>query len=126
MTRDEDKKARLTVGESALHNRVNRVIEVHRNSSSASRGSGLRPPLFPLGSAALPRLKELLVLTLELGVEADATDARALFAQALGLLEVGAIDLRVVHQLARPVHGETGVAGASNAGVELLPGFWLL
>ena len=83
-------------------------------------------PAIAVGSAAIPFLKELLVLTFELVVEDDATDARALFAQALGLLKVRAIDVRVVHQLARPVYGETGVACASDAGVELLPSFWLL
>jgi hypothetical protein len=40
--------------------------------------------------------------------------------------EVGAIDLRVVRQLARPVDGEARVTDASNTGVELLPGFRLL
>ncbi len=59
-------------------------------------------------------------------IQEDATDERVVFAKPFGLLEVGAIDLSVVHQLARPVHGETGMACASYAGVELLPGSWLL
>ena len=56
----------------------------------------------------------------------DAADEGAVLAQAFGILEVGAIDLRVVRQLARPVHGESGVARASDAGVELLPALRLL
>ena len=83
-------------------------------------------PSVALGLATIALLQELLVLALQLVVEDDATDEGALFAQPLGILEVGAIDLRVVHQLARPVHGETGVARTSDAGVELLPGLRLL
>jgi hypothetical protein len=45
---DEHQEASLAVGESALRDRSNRVLEVHRNNSSARRGSGLRPPLFPV------------------------------------------------------------------------------
>lgn len=45
---DEHQEASLAVGESALRDRLNRVLEIHRNSSSARRGSGLRPPLFPV------------------------------------------------------------------------------
>ena len=45
---DEHQKASLTVGESAFGDRLNGLLEVHRNSSSARRGSGARPPLFPV------------------------------------------------------------------------------
>src|SRR6266567_6530312 len=48
VARDKDQKPSLAVGESAFGNRVNRVLQVHRSSSSARRGSGLRPPLFPV------------------------------------------------------------------------------
>jgi hypothetical protein len=50
---------------------------------------------------AIPFLKELPVLALELVVEDDTADARALAAQTLGSLQVGAIDLGVVGQFAR-------------------------
>jgi hypothetical protein len=53
-------------------------------------------------------------------IQDDAADGRAAFAQPFRVLEVGAIDLRVVRQLPRPVNGEAGVSNASNAGVELL------
>ena len=82
-------------------------------------------PSVALGLATIALLQELLVLA-SARVEDDAADEGAVFAQALGVLEVGAVDLRVVHQLARPVHGESGVARASDAGVELLPGLGLL
>ena len=59
-------------------------------------------------------------------VEDDAADEGALFAQPIGVLEIGAIHLRVVRQLARPVHGESGVARTSDADVELLPALRLL
>ena len=62
-----------------------------------------------------------MVLALQLVIEDDATDEGALFAQPVSVLEVGAINLRVVCQLARAVHRESGVAGTSNADVELLP-----
>jgi hypothetical protein len=48
MARNEDEKASLTVCESTFGDRLNGLFEVHRNSSSARRGSGLRPPLFPV------------------------------------------------------------------------------
>src|SRR5258705_12803939 len=51
--------------------------------------------------AAIPFLKELLVVALELVVEDDTADARALAAQTLGSLQVGAINLGVVGQFAR-------------------------
>ena len=59
-------------------------------------------------------------------IEDDTTDEGALFAQPVSVLEVGAIHLRVVRQLARPVHGESGVARTSDAGMELLPALRLL
>ena len=83
-------------------------------------------PSVALGLATIALLQELLILALQLVVEDDAADEGTVFAQALGILEIGAVDLRVMHQLARPVHGETGVACASHAGVELLPGLGLL
>ena len=83
-------------------------------------------PSVALGLAAIALLQELLILALQLIVENDAADEGTVFAEALGILEIGSIDLRVVRQLARPVHGETGVACASHAGIELLPGLWLL
>ena len=46
--RDEDQEAGLTLGESARCDRLNGVLEVHRSSSSMIRGSGVRPPLFPV------------------------------------------------------------------------------
>ena len=36
---DEHQEASLAVGESALRDRLNRVLEIHRNNSSAMRGS---------------------------------------------------------------------------------------
>jgi hypothetical protein len=83
-------------------------------------------PSVALGLTAIALLQELLALALQLIVENDAADEGTVFAEALGILEIGAIDLRVVHQLARPVYGETGVACAAHAGVELLPGLGLL
>ena len=59
-------------------------------------------------------------------VEDDATDEGAVFAQPFRILEIGAIDLRVMGQLARSVHGESGMARTSDADVELLPAFRLL
>ncbi len=83
-------------------------------------------PSVALGLAAIALLQELLVLALQLIVENDAADEGTVFAEALRILEIGSIDLRIVHHLARPVHGKTGVACASRAGIELLPGLWLL
>ena len=68
-------------------------------------------PAVAVGSTAIALLQELLVIALELVVEDDAADHRALFAEALGLLQVRAVDLRVVGQLAR----------LPKARVELLP-----
>jgi hypothetical protein len=45
-------------------------------------------------------LQELLMLPLQLIVQGDAVNMRALFAQALGLVQIRAVDLRVVCQLA--------------------------
>ena len=45
---------------------------------------------------AVPLLEELLILGLQLVVENDAADVGAFFAQAVGFLEVGAIDGGVV------------------------------
>ena len=50
---------------------------------------------------AIPLLQELLILGLELVLQDDAVDVRALLVQALGFFEVGAVDLGVVLQLAR-------------------------
>ena len=55
-------------------------------------------------------LQPLLVLALELVLEDDATDVRALLAKPLLVAQVGAIELGVVRQLARP----------ADAGVERL------
>jgi hypothetical protein len=48
---------------------------------------------------AIPLLEELLILGLELVLQDDAMDVGALVAQALGLLEISPVDLRVVFQL---------------------------
>jgi hypothetical protein len=72
-----------------------------------------------VGSTAVALLKELLVLALKLVVEDDAADATALTAQALGGLQICAINLRVVGQLARLL--ETRVEPlVSRAGIRLL------
>src|ERR1700687_1673371 len=52
---------------------------------------------------AIPLLKELLVLGLQLVLRDHAMDVRACLMQAFGLLQIGAIDLRVVLQLPRPL-----------------------
>ena len=48
MVRDERQEASLAIGESSLRNRLNSVLGIHPNSSSAMRGSGGRPPLLPV------------------------------------------------------------------------------
>jgi hypothetical protein len=63
------------------------------------------------GSTAIALLQELLVIALELVVEDDAVDQRALFAEPLSLLQVRAIDLRVAGQF----------AGLAKARVKQLP-----
>jgi hypothetical protein len=60
-------------------------------------------------SAAIMFLEPLLILAFELLVEDDAMDICALFVKTLCFAQVGAIQLRVVRQLARPVHA--GVEG---------------
>ena len=52
---DEHQEASLAVGESALRDRLNRMLEIHHNNSSAMRGSNGRPPLLPLVLAVMPR-----------------------------------------------------------------------
>src|ERR1700737_460980 len=52
---DEHQEASLAVGESALRDCLNHVLEIHRNNSSAIRGSNGRPPLLPLVLAVMPR-----------------------------------------------------------------------
>jgi hypothetical protein len=51
----------------------------------------------------IPLLEKLLILGLELVLQHDAVDVRALVAQPLGFLEIGTIDVRVVLQLPRPL-----------------------
>jgi len=52
---DEHQEASLAVGESAFGDRLNGLLEVHPNNSSAMRGSNGRPPLLPLVLAVMPR-----------------------------------------------------------------------
>ena len=59
--------------------------------------------------AAVPFLKPLLILALELAIEDDAPNLRALVAEPFVLSQVGAIELDVVRQLTRPAHA--GVEG---------------
>ena len=88
-------------------------------------GRSIGPSIaFRLATIAL--LQELLVLALQLVIEHDAADERAVFAQPVSVPEVGAIHLRVVRQLARAMDGESGMARTSDADVELLPAFRLL
>ena len=54
-----------------------------------------------VGSTAIALLQELLVVALELVVEDDAPNHRALFAEALGVFQVRTVDLCVVGQLTR-------------------------
>jgi hypothetical protein len=83
-------------------------------------------PAVAVRFASIALLQELLVLPFQFVIEDDAADERAILMQPFLLLEVGAIDLRVVHRLARPVDGEARVTDASDTGVELLPGFRLV
>ena len=53
---------------------------------------------------AIPFLQELLILPLQLVVQEDAVDVCTLFAQVLGLLQIGSVDLGVVRQLPRLVN----------------------
>lgn len=70
--------------------------------------------------AAIAFLQKLLVFAFQLVIQDDAADGRAAFAQPFRVLEVGAIDLRIVHQLAWPVDGEARMTDASDSNVELL------
>jgi len=63
--------------------------------------------------ATIALLQELLVLALQLVIEHDAADEGTVFAEALGILEISAVDLPVMHQLARPVH-DPGVHPAAS------------
>ena len=71
--------------------------------------------------AAIALLQELLVLALQLVIKDDTSDERAVFAQPFCVLEGRAIDLGVVHQLARTMDGKASVSDASDTDVELLP-----
>jgi hypothetical protein len=55
-------------------------------------------------SAAVPLLEPFLILALELVVEDDAPNLRALVAEPFLFSQVGAIELDVVRQLSRPAH----------------------
>ena len=68
-------------------------------------------PAIAVVAVAIPFLEELLIVGLQLVLEDDAVDVRALFVKALGLLEICPIELRIVLQLARPL----------NAVMEVLP-----
>jgi hypothetical protein len=70
--------------------------------------------------ATIALLQELLVLALQLVIEDDAADGGAVLPQALRLLEIGTIDLRIVHQLAWPVDREARMTDAPDPNVELL------
>ena len=83
-------------------------------------------PAVAVRLAAIALLQELLVFAFQLVIQDDAADGRAVFAEPFRVLEVGAIDLRVVRQLARTVDGKAGVADASDTDVELLPAFRFL
>src|SRR5262245_34897202 len=58
VTRNKDQKARLTLGESAHRYCLNGALEVHFKNSSASRGSGTRPPLRPFVLTVRPRPRD--------------------------------------------------------------------
>jgi hypothetical protein len=53
---------------------------------------------------AVGLLEKLLVLALEIVFKDDAVDVRAIVAQSLGFVHVGAIKVSVVLQLARPLN----------------------
>ena len=71
-----------------------------RAQSRISQRVAIRPAVTVV-AVAIPLLQELLILGLELVLQDDAVDVRALVAQPLGFLEIGAIDLGVVLQLPR-------------------------
>ena len=74
-------------------------------------GLAIRPTVAVL-LAAIALVQEPLVVALELVVEDDAPNPTALAAEALLGALIGAIDLRVVRQLARlPEAGVEGLAG---------------
>ena len=68
-----------------------------------------RDCLAAVGATAVPFLKPLLILALELAVEDDAPNLRALIAEPFVLSQVGAIELDVVRQLTWSAHA--GVEG---------------
>ena len=78
--------------------------------SSHGRSCSLRPildlqriavrPAIAVVTIAIPLLQELLILALQVVLEDDAVDVRALVTQAFGFLEIGAVELRVVLQFA--------------------------
>ena len=83
---------------------VDLLVEVRQVVFDRPRGNLLGIPVgaaVTVGAAAIPLLQEALVLALELVVEDDAPNAIAALGEAVGGLQVGAIDLDVVLQLAR-------------------------
>jgi hypothetical protein len=83
----------------------------------------------PIGSpvgilvAAIPLLKEALVIPFELVIENHSPDLTALLADALLGTLVSAIDVGVVRQLARPVHAGVELLLAVIITNRFLPGF---
>src|SRR5437667_3175273 len=57
-----------------------------------------------VGPAAIVLLQPFLILALELLLENNPMDLRALLAQAFLLAQIGAIELNVMRQLTRPAH----------------------